>query len=159
VVRGALAHCMAERNVVSVVDLGCGTGSNLRALAPVLPERQSWRLVDHDERLLERAAEALTAWADRAGPGPLGLRLEKGSRTGDAARLRADLAQGLDAVLQPPPDLVTAAALLDLVSEEWMARLVDFVAGAEIPLYAALSYDGAERWTPPHPLDRAMLRA
>ena len=30
---------------IRVVDLGCGTGSTLRALTPRLPGRQNWRLV------------------------------------------------------------------------------------------------------------------
>ena len=37
-----------------LVDLGSGTGSNLRYLAPRLPGRQEWTLIDHDARLLAR---------------------------------------------------------------------------------------------------------
>ena len=49
---GALTRRFAGRDTLSVVDLGCGAGSNLRALAPALPRRQRWRLVDHDAALL-----------------------------------------------------------------------------------------------------------
>ncbi|HEU4519792.1 MAG TPA: SAM-dependent methyltransferase, partial [Microvirga sp.] len=62
----ALARRFAGRDRLAVVDLGCGAGSNLRALAPFLPERQSWRLVDHDPALLAAARERLAAWADGA---------------------------------------------------------------------------------------------
>ena len=43
-----LAACFAEREAILVADLGAGTGSNLRAIAPHLPSRQQWVLVDHD---------------------------------------------------------------------------------------------------------------
>ena len=47
-VAAACAAHFAGAETLAVLDLGCGTGSNLRALAPILPERQDWRLVDHD---------------------------------------------------------------------------------------------------------------
>ena len=64
-----LATCAAHfatRDHVRVVDLGCGSGSNLRALAPHLPVRQSWRLVDHDSILLDAARARLARWAETA---------------------------------------------------------------------------------------------
>ena len=59
-IRGRFASC--ER--VAIVDMGCGTGSNLRALTGDLPKRQTWRLVDHDPELLSAARETLSRWAD-----------------------------------------------------------------------------------------------
>lgn len=50
-VADALAARFALRDSVNVVDLGCGTGSNLRAMAELLPKNQSWTLVDHDPAL------------------------------------------------------------------------------------------------------------
>ncbi|WP_106418212.1 class I SAM-dependent methyltransferase [Salinicola tamaricis] len=50
---------MAQRASIpataTLVDLGCGSGSNLRYLAPQLRTPQYWRLVDHDASLLEHA--------------------------------------------------------------------------------------------------------
>ena len=46
---------------IAVVDLGCGAGSNLRALAPHLPRVQHWRLVDHDPRSARRGARRADA--------------------------------------------------------------------------------------------------
>ena len=58
---GALAARFVEAVGPSprLVDLGAGTGSNLRYLAPRLPTAQRWLLVDHDPALLRQA---------RAGP-------------------------------------------------------------------------------------------
>ena len=61
-VAGGLAGYFGNRDSVVVVDLGCGTGSNLRATSQLLPDRQSWTLVDYDLDLLAaaRLAESLT---------------------------------------------------------------------------------------------------
>jgi trans-aconitate methyltransferase len=56
-----LRSVFAGRDTAAVIDLGCGTGSNLRALAASLPRRQSWRLVDRDPALLSAARERLAA--------------------------------------------------------------------------------------------------
>ena len=53
-----------EQRAVRLIDLGCGSGSNLRALATSLPEQQHWTLVDYDPLLLAAARAALIAWAD-----------------------------------------------------------------------------------------------
>ena len=65
-----LEHALAKHfdgwRPITVVDLGCGTGSNLRATAPLLGPEQHWTLVDHEQALLDAAAKRLTAWADGA---------------------------------------------------------------------------------------------
>ena len=45
----------ASRDNVRILDLGCGTGSNLRALAPALGTAQDWVLVDDNKDLLNHA--------------------------------------------------------------------------------------------------------
>lgn len=139
---GLLARAAAvagRREAPVVVDLGCGTGSGMRAFAPYLPPGACWRLVDHDRRLLDEARRRAGA-----GPGP----------TFHEAGL-ADL----DALPLEGAALVTASALFDLVSENWLAAFADRLAALRIPLYAALTYDGTVRWTPRHPLDDAMAAA
>jgi SAM-dependent methyltransferase len=126
---------------VAVVDLACGTGSTLRALAPRLPARQDWRLVDNDLSLLARAA------AGRAIPGIAVIRVP------------VDLARDLEAALDGRVNLVTASALLDLVSAEWLDRLVVEVAARRLSFYAALTYDGRVTFDPTDPLDAAVIAA
>ena len=50
--------------IIRLTDLGSGTGSNLRALAPQLGLMQFWTLIDYDVALLHTARATLLAWAD-----------------------------------------------------------------------------------------------
>jgi len=51
----AVAIAFGDRDALSIVDLGSGTGSTVRALTARLPKRQAWRLVDNDPVLLADA--------------------------------------------------------------------------------------------------------
>lgn len=154
-----LAAHLAGRDRVGIVDIGCGTGSNLRALAPLLGERQSWRLVDYDPLLLAAARDALSAWADDAGREGDRLTLQKGSRTIEVTFDRRDLVADHEGALDPAPDLLTAAAFFDLASAAFIARIARSVAERGAAFYTVLTYDGRDVWTPPHPADEAMVAA
>ena len=70
-----------------------------------------------------------------------------------------DLARDLEAALDGPVELVTTSALLDLVSHDWLDRLVTEAAARRLPVYAALSYDGLATLEPADPFDRAVIDA
>ncbi|MCG6121802.1 MAG: SAM-dependent methyltransferase [Microvirga sp.] len=155
----ALSAAFAGRQEIDVVDLGCGSGSNLRALAAHLPARQNWRLVDHDAALLAAARETIADWADEARRDGDNLEVETDGKRLRVSFVQADLARDVDAVLDPTPALVTAAALFDLCSRDWIARFAAAVAKRGAAFYTALTYDGRETWEPPHPADAAVLAA
>ncbi len=111
-----------------VVDLGSGTGANLRYLAPRLPPGQRWTLVDHDPQHVDRLR-----------------RLEAPPEVDAVDAVARDLATDGLAVVEEA-DLVTASALLDLVSESWLAGLVSRCADAASGACFALTYDGEVRW-------------
>ena len=123
-----LCDAWRARGWSRVLDLGSGTGSNLRYLTTRLPAGQEWVAVDHDPALLAVLGRAVTPASVRS------LTLVPG-----------DLAhEGLAAV--PNADLVTASALLDLVSEDWLRRVVDTCVAADRGAHFVLSYDGEIRW-------------
>lgn len=119
-----------------IVDLGCGTGSNLRHLAPRLPPGQRWTLVDHDPALLRRLPPQ---------PGCEALEL--------------DLARDLERLPLREAALVTASALLDLVSDDWVDRLLAAFGQARPALLFVLTYDGTMAWTPGHADDPRIAAA
>ncbi len=145
-VRAACVRAFAGRDLVRIVDLGCGTGSNLRSLAPALSSRQHWTLVDYDNRLLEvaqrRGAELASA-CDRL----------------DVAYRQADLSTGAITELIAGADLVTASALFDLVSVAVIERLAVDIAKVRSAFYTVLTYDGIAAFLPEHPADTAMREA
>jgi SAM-dependent methyltransferase len=121
-----LQRWWTARRCAAVLDLGCGTGSNLRYLAPKLPGPQKWTLVDRDAELL-----------GRVGSPRRGVVVDT---------LRRDLAgDGLAEVRGA--QLVTASALLDLVSAPWLSALVDACAVGGCGALFALTYDGTMEWT------------
>jgi hypothetical protein len=156
---GRLAGHFRNFESISVFDLGTGTGSNLRATAPHLPAVQHWTLVDHDAALLSAACDAISAWADSARATANGIEAAKDKRSILVGLKRADLAAEPAAWGGHAPDLVTAAALFDLVSAEWIERFVSAIARGKAVFYTALTHSSIAAWSPAHPLDAAMTAA
>ncbi len=117
-----------------ILDLGCGTGATARALSGTLPDTAQWRLLDNDPILLDKASAEIGTSAETY-----------------LVNLADVEALPLDGVT-----LVTASALLDLVSEAWLSA---FAKRLNVPFYAALSYDGLMRWTPANQTDEAITTA
>jgi hypothetical protein len=118
-------------------DLGGGSGAMGRWLAPRLPGPQHWVVHDRDEELLELAA------ADA----PAGTTVE--GRPSDITRLTHDELAGAS--------IVTASALLDLLTAEELAGMLAACAGC--PMLLALSVAGRVTLTPEEPLDALMSNA
>jgi hypothetical protein len=116
------------------LDLGGGTGSNIRYLSSRLPTPQRWVIVDDDPALLAQAPAGVTTRI---------LDLNAAVRDGG-------LFSGCS--------LVTSSALLDLVSESWLAELIAQCRAAESAVLFALSYDGRIVCSPSEPEDEEIRR-
>jgi SAM-dependent methyltransferase len=154
-----LAAHFAGREELRIVDLGCGTGANARALTSHLPRVQHWLFVDNDVALLAAARGRMAEWGAAAGDPQGDLHMTAHNKQLHIAFEQADLSGDLSAVIRPGNDLVTAAAFFDLVSAEWIARFVETVAAAGAAFYTVLIYDGEEVWIPPDAADDAVLNA
>ena len=130
----------------TIVDLGAGTGSTLRAFTEsddFSPTGIEWLLVDQDRQLLAEARR-------------------RHGRSQSVETCELDLAKISDLPLTRAR-LVTASALFDLVSTKFVDNLVihleTLCQQQPLGFYAALNYDGTTQWTPTHPLDDAVLEA
>lgn len=127
---------------VVVHDLGCGRGSMGRWLAPLLDGPQHWVLHDRDPDLLGLAAsDPPRAAAD-------GAAVTVETREGDLTRVPFDDLRGAS--------LVTASALLDMLTADELERLVRLCVAAGCPALLTLSVTGGVRFTPADPLDDAL---
>jgi hypothetical protein len=138
-----LAAVLDGRRPLRLLDLAAGTGSNLRYLSDRLPPEQRWLLVDHDPALL---AQAL-------------LRMPRGARIEHVDTREQDLSapEAIASAMFDGRALVTASALLDLVSEAWLRSVAARCRDAGAIVLFALSYDGRLRCAPEHDAD-AMVR-
>ena len=129
-----------------ILDLACGTGSNLRYVGGQVllfnietSGRQKarpdpdWLLVDNDRALLALVPPAPNVRA-----------------------VEHDL-RSLDNHLFDERSLVTASALLDLVSESWLRELVSHCRAHRSAALFALTYDGRLTFEPAEPED-ALIR-
>jgi SAM-dependent methyltransferase len=140
-----------------LIDLGCGTGSNLRYLAPRIRGPQHWLCVDHDPALLNAARRALLDWGTRQswrsrGDGDDVTLVRPGGEIAVGFAL-GDLARGA----LPDRDLsagLSASALLDLTSAAWLDHLANWCRGR--PVLIALSFDGRLGFEPVAPEDRTI---
>jgi hypothetical protein len=155
--RGGSSFSRDAGATLRIVDLGAGTGANLRYLAPRLGGAQEWLLVDSDHGLLEAAGAALTQWASALGATVAEREREITIAAADftctALTVELDLARRFSALALPRDCLVTAAALLDLVSEAWLEMLADACHDARARVLFALTYDGRLALDPAEPDD------
>jgi hypothetical protein len=127
-----------HEGLVVVHDLGSATGSMTRWLAPRMGGPQHWVLHDRDEHLLARAPDGVPTAAD-------GSAVTVETRHGDITRLGAEGLRGAS--------LVTASALLDMLTADGLDRLLRSCAGAGCPVLLTLSVVGHVELAPADPLD------
>ena len=120
-----------EKGPRVIHDLGGGTGAMGRWLARLLPGPQHWVVHDRDADLLEIAE------TNSPGPAADGAPVTVEARQSDITRLQPGELTGAD--------LITASALLDLLTEDELARLITVCVDARCPVLLTLSIvDGVQ---------------
>ncbi|HEX5777329.1 MAG TPA: hypothetical protein VFY21_00670 [Xanthobacteraceae bacterium] len=140
----------SDHNAVTVYDLGSGLGSNLRGTYRWLPRRQHWVLVDYDASLLAAARDEIERWADKVSPTQGIVDAEKDGRSLKIEFRCRDLVADPAPWEGERPNLVTAAALFDLVSAGWITRFTRAVATSGAAFYTVLTHDERAVWVPRH---------
>ncbi|MCD6004256.1 glycosyltransferase [Halomonas sp. IOP_6] len=128
--RRAEASLLTEASSpVILADLGCGRGSNSQFLAPRLHHAQRWMLIDHDSALLNEAYS-------RTG------KLNTGKGEPLQVETHCVSLKQFDHPALTHCDVVTASALIDLVSQEWIDALAAQCAKHRQALLITLSITG-----------------
>lgn len=129
------------RRVLHALDLGSGTGANIRYLAPRLDSAQQWFALDNDPALIKQHGVQF---------GELGRDCQVSSK-------QLDLASDLKSLPIDECDFVSASALLDLVSASWLRSLAEICACKRAVVMFALNYDGRMECSPRDPDDDWVL--
>jgi SAM-dependent methyltransferase len=127
-------------NVRTIRDLGCGTGSLGRWLAPQLATPQHWIMADRDPALLEYAAANMP--------------FDGVTVATELSDVTALTAHDLDGT-----DLVTCSALLDILTADGLDQLVQACADSRTPALFTLSVTGEVRLDPADPSDKSVQDA
>ncbi len=136
---------LATADCAQIHDLGTGTGSMGRWLAPRLPGAQHWVMYDREPDLLDQAK------ADMVDRSASGAQVTVETRQHDITRLTgADLAGA---------SLVTASALLDMLTADEIERVVNACVAAACPTLLTISVTGQVRLNPAEPLDSEVSAA
>jgi hypothetical protein len=137
-------HLPAAGRLV-IHDLGGGSGAMSRWLAPRLPGPQHWVIHDRDASLLELAV------AGPPGPAADGAAVTVEARRSDITRLApGDLAGA---------SLITASALLDMLTADELAGMLAACIRIGCPLLLTLTVVGRVALTPADPLDALLAAA
>jgi SAM-dependent methyltransferase len=143
-----------------LLDLGAGTGSLFRWLAPRIGRAQAWTLVDQNKEMTEAAFDTIADRAEQVGlkvtfPNRRTLLVHAPGGAWRVEALIADLAHAPGNLPLHNADAVVCSALCDLVSAPWVERLA---AAMRVPFYACLNVDGRDRFLPPVPGDALVAR-
>jgi hypothetical protein len=142
---------------LSILDLGTGTASNVRYLAGRLPAPQRWLIVDRDPVLLAQARAQMSSWGTGRGYDVTtrgdGLVIRGNGMDCRIETRCQDLGRLGDPGIFAGRHLVTASALLDLVSVRWLQHLAACCGDAGAVVLFALTYDGRSHCSPEEPED------
>lgn len=158
----AVASATGAHHTVRVLDLATGTGANIRYLMDRLPSRrQYWLALDRSSTLLARLPIRMSQWGTARGyevekdvPGCVvrgaGLECRVETRQQDVGTFDA-------AEIFAGRQVVTASALLDLVSEDWLRSVAAHCRAAGAAALFTITYNGRSSCSPLEPEDDLIL--
>lgn len=143
-VEQACFHHFYEKNEMTIVDLGSGTGSNCLYFFEKFSSRQNWIFIEQEEKISQYALNRLGIEADKKGyevtHGNNSIELKKGNRNISIKYITDSFLNLVDLVDLDKVDLVMASAVFDLIS---FSQFVDFgsvLLEKKLPLLTTLNY-------------------
>ena len=157
----AIAEAVAAADPVNVLDLATGTGSNLRYLIDRLPGRQCWLVVDRSPTLLAHVPDRTASWGAARGyevkQDAGGYAITGGQLDCRVETRQVDLGSFEAGEIFSGRHLVTASALLDLVSEDWLRSLAEHCRRVGAAALFTITYNGFSSCSPVDPEDDRIL--
>ena len=139
-----LAFFEQHQTPLKVVDVGSGTGANVRYYFDRIPHEQEWILIEQNEQLRDECCRSLVAFAQERGyhwqqqDGTFLLTDDQKTATVQLMSGRIEHIEQLADLART--DVVTANAVFDLLSFEQFDTLVGKLVQHEVCLLATLNY-------------------
>lgn len=142
----AIMETLPAGEPVRVLDLATGGGSNVRFLAERLPGHQCWLAVDRSPTLLAELRERMSSWGAARGyvvrTDAEGCRIRGATFECDVETRQMDLGTLDHHEIFAGRHVVTASALLDLVSAEWLQALAAHCREERASVLFTITYNG-----------------
>lgn len=157
-----VVNSLDPRGCVHAIDLATGTGANIRYLVERLARDQHWLAIDRDAGLLGELPALMASWAASRGydarTNATGCVIRSDRLECRIEARQMDLGTLDDRSIFANRHLVTASALLDLVSSQWLQALADHCHSAHCSALFALTYTGRSACLPADPEDGTVRR-
>lgn len=134
----------SEKDGISILDAGCGTGSNFHYYFEKLPKEQEWTFLDFEQNLLSACKERLKEYARkqnykvREQDGVLSIK--SAGKQAQVRFIKGDLGEVEHLTDMKTTDLVTANALFDLLSYDQFDSFACKLSAYNVCLLATLNY-------------------
>ena len=140
-----LEFASTKQNVI-LVDIGAGTGANCIYFVDKIPQNQNWLLVERDTRFLTPTIERLNNFASQKGYdielGGHTVLLKKNNKIVEIQVINDSFFRLENLVDLKNVDVVLAAAVFDLLSENQLKSLVKTLFDNRCALLATMNYAG-----------------
>ena len=130
-----------NKDKISIIDLGCGTGSNYRYLSPKIKKKQSWDMLDISLKSINYFKEDIS----------------KSKKVDNVKFIKTNVIKNIKKIDFNNYDIVTGSAFLDIMPNSWFRDFYNLNINSKI-IYFSINYDGFFKFFPKHKDDGLVLK-